>query len=131
MALGGDAGETAVEERAQSEATSHHIASDERRTVLLKLHFRDLTPAQVSEQVFATTNVTITCVWHISNPVIYPRYIYSSSVETVTERVCLRLSPAERGRAAGKIVTLTGLLTAMAQNKQASGGDKKNSLANL
>ena len=30
----------------------------------------------------------------------------------------LRLSPAQRGRAAGKIVTLTVLPTAMAQNKQ-------------
>ena len=36
----------------------------------------------------------------------------------------LRLSPGERGRAAGKIVTLT-VLPAMAQNKQVSGGDKK------
>jgi hypothetical protein len=43
----------------------------------------------------------------------------------------LRLSPGERGRAAGKIVTLT-VLPAMAQNKQVSGGDKKKkSLANL
>ena len=39
----------------------------------------------------------------------------------IREHICdgrLRLSPAERGRAAGKIVTLTVLPTAMAQNKQ-------------
>ena len=36
----------------------------------------------------------------------------------------LRLSPGERGRAAGKIVTLTVL----AANKQVSGGDKKKKL---
>jgi len=45
--------------------------------------------------------------------------------------VLLYASPGERGRAAGKIVTLT-VLPAMAQNKQVSGGDKKKkSLANL
>ena len=51
---------------------------------MLKLYVRD----EISAQVFGT-NVTITCVkitylWHISNPVIYVRCVYSSSsVETV------------------------------------------------
>ena len=49
---------------------------------MLKLYVRDPITAQV-----CGTNVTITCVkitylWHISNPVIYARCVYSSSVET-------------------------------------------------
>ena len=49
---------------------------------MLKLYVRDPITAEV-----CGTNVTITCVkitylWHISNPVIYVRCVYSSSVET-------------------------------------------------
>jgi len=51
---------------------------------LLKLNFLDWTSAQVFGTNVTITCVKITCLWHISNPVIYARCVYSSSsVETV------------------------------------------------
>ena len=50
---------------------------------MLKLYIRDYISAQVFGTNVTITCVKITCLWHISNPVIYARCVYSSSVETV------------------------------------------------
>ena len=51
---------------------------------MLKLYVRDCITAQVFGTNVTITCVKITCLWHISNPVIYARCVYSSSsVETV------------------------------------------------
>ena len=49
---------------------------------MLKLYVRDVISAQVFGTNVTITCVKITCLWHISNPVIYARCVYSSSVET-------------------------------------------------
>ena len=49
---------------------------------MLKLYVRDCITAQVFGTNVTITCVKITCLWHISNPVIYARCVYSSSVET-------------------------------------------------
>ena len=56
---------------------------------MLKLYVRDWLSAQVFGTNVTITFVKITCLWHISNPVIYARCVYSSSVETVKKLACI------------------------------------------